>query len=96
MFPTASLYSFALVAISFAGAVSAIPTSSGAATLAFRTRVNATGLGNIAEIDRARAAAFKSHNRRDLSRRQNDVSVTNTAVTYTASVGVGSPVTYYS
>jgi saccharopepsin len=101
MFPTSSLHSFALAAISLVGVVTAIPAPGppGIMGLAFRTQINATGLGRLPDIDRAHAAALVSNAKNDngiLGKRDGSISVTNTAVTYTASVGIGSPATYYS
>lgn len=95
MFPTSALLSFLLVAVS---AVSAVPTPEqrdvSKYTLSFAAKVNATGAHNLAEADRARAAALRSNAlARQSGKRANSVSVENTAVTYTASVGVGSPAT---
>ena len=65
-------------------------------TLSFAAKVNATGIRNLAAADRARAAAHfhgkhPGNSARDVDM---DVDVLNTGVTYTASVGVGSPPTY--
>lgn len=95
MFPSSALLSLALAAVS---AVSAVPMKeqrdASKFTLAFAANVNATGSSNLAQMDRARAAALRSNAlARKNGKRADSVSVKNTAVTYTASVGVGSPAT---
>lgn len=102
MFPASSLLSLLVVAISL-GSVSAAPNPNLArdtptVSLAFRTNVNVTGFTNIVAADQARAAALRANavsraNARALGKRASSFDVTNTAVTYTASVGVGSPAT---
>jgi saccharopepsin len=97
MFPASCLISLAFLAVSLCGTASAIPTAGVPQTLSFRAHINATGTGNIVEADRARIAAFKNDNaRRDLGKRSGSIDVTNAVVTYTASVGIGSPATDYS
>ena len=63
-------------------------------SLAFAATVNGAGRANIAEADRARAAALRKNalSKRN-GKRDGVVSVDNAVVTYTASVGVGSPAT---
>lgn len=66
-------------------------------TLPFVRKLNVSGR-TIADIDRARAArigASKSHEDGN-AKRASSFSVTNTAVTYVANVGVGTPPTSYS
>ncbi|KAF7980823.1 hypothetical protein HWV62_36446 [Athelia sp. TMB] len=94
MFPSSALLSLALVAISSVAA-SPIQRDTGKFSLAFAAKVNATGSQNIAEHDRARAAALRQ-NAQSGNAKRSTVSVDNTAVTYTASVGVGSPATQYT
>jgi len=94
MFPSSTLLSLLLVACSM---VSATPVKreAKAATLAFTAKINTSGYANIAEADRARAQALRqaaTKGKRDGS----SFSVTNAVVTYTASVGVGSPATQYT
>ena len=55
-------------------------------------RIHQTGTSNILAHDQARARRLLS---RRQDKRQSSISATNGAVTYTASVGVGSPPTYY-
>ena len=90
MFHSKALLSLILISLA---AVNASPLSrrSGKAALSFATRINESGTGNIAEKDRARAQALKSASH--LGKRTASIGVTNTAVTYTAQVGVGSPAT---
>ncbi|KII94442.1 hypothetical protein PLICRDRAFT_99960 [Plicaturopsis crispa FD-325 SS-3] len=68
--------------------------------LPFVTRFDAraTGFGNIADADRARAAALRANAiaKKNGKRDGESFNVNNTAVTYTASVGVGSPATQYT
>ena len=68
----------------------------------FRASVKATGIRNVITADRARAAHIKNKAHSQAfgtavrRRHEGAVPVTNTAVTYTAQVGVGSPATNYS
>lgn len=59
------------------------------------TKINATGHVNLPQADRARAKALKQAAAARAAGKRNGESfwVTNAAVTYTASVGVGSPAT---
>lgn len=96
MFPSSALF-FLSTAFAFAtlGSVaSAIPTPGAPSILSFRTRVNATGTRRIIDADRARAATFKANGK--IGKRASSVSVTGTKVSYTASIGVGSPATNYT
>jgi hypothetical protein len=74
--------------------VFAIPTPEqgnvGKFSLAFAATVNLTGWANIAEADRARAAALYSNALARQNGKRSEVPVVNNAVTYTASVGIGS------
>ncbi|THH06185.1 hypothetical protein EW145_g4262 [Phellinidium pouzarii] len=81
------------------------------ASLSFTRKLNISG-STLPEIDRARAAGLiskgkalgsggsssssSSSSKRAISRRAASFGVTNTAVTYIASIGVGSPATSYS
>ncbi|KAF7982214.1 hypothetical protein HWV62_29404 [Athelia sp. TMB] len=94
MFPSSALLSLALLAISSVAA-SPIQRNTGKFSLAFAARVNATGSRNIAEHDRARAAALRQNAQSGNAKRAT-VSIDNAVVTYTASVGVGSPPTQYT
>lgn len=62
-------------------------------TLPFVRKLNFSG-STIADIDRARAARIGSEGGN--AKRASSFSVTNTAVTYVANVGVGTPPTTYS
>jgi hypothetical protein len=97
MFPASSLFTLcvAFTAAAHCSVASAIPTTPGAPpTLAFRTNINATGIGRIVDVDRSRAAAFKANGK--IGKRASSISAMDSGVTYTASVGVGSPATSYS
>ncbi|KAL4080791.1 acid protease [Scleroderma citrinum] len=92
MFPSKILCSFLLLSLSIANA-SPVSTSGNKVSLRFAAAVNATGVINIAEADRARAKAMLDGT---FSKRDASVSVTNDVVSYTAQVGVGSPATEYT
>jgi len=95
MFPSSALLSLLLVALS----VSASPVLIDRApiTIPFARSFNTTG-GSVVAADRARIAAIKAgtFGGKGNQKRASSFSVTNTAVTYTASVGVGSPATDYT
>lgn len=98
MFPSSALLSLLLVAISSISSVSAGPVQreTGKFTLAFAAKIDTAGFANIADADRARAAALRTNAKSSKSgKRDGTVPATNTAVTYTASVGVGSGVCMY-
>ncbi|KAL5501257.1 hypothetical protein ACEPAH_9644 [Sanghuangporus vaninii] len=85
------------VAISLAISVAATPlvqVREPNVRLPFKRFFNISGT-TLPDIDRARAAHLKELGK-TLSKRQSSFSVTNEAVTYVASVGVGSPPTTYS
>ncbi|OSC99237.1 acid protease [Trametes coccinea BRFM310] len=69
-------------------------------TLPIARRLNVTGAANLVKLDQARAKAFKSRSKAHIGKtRRADVfntPITNEAVDYVASVGVGSPPTEYS
>lgn len=92
MFPSSALLSLLLLAVT---SVSSTPIKRDAKkfSLEFAAKVNVTGSANIADADRARAAALRTNALAKNGKRDGTVSVTNAAVTYTASVGVGSPAT---
>lgn len=77
----------------------AVHIRSSLVTLPFALKLNYTGT-TIADRDRARAAQIVTSSKdrvvADLGRRQSSIAATNTAVTYVASVGVGSPATDYT
>lgn len=103
MFPAASLLATLLLAFQVSASPIAEPlvVREPSATLSFARRLNFTGSTSIADADRARATILKSKgfaldtSAAGLNRRQSSFGVTNTAVTYIASVGVGSPATSY-
>lgn len=90
MFPSKAFLSLIFIALS---AVDASPLSrrSGKATLSFATKISERGTLSVVEKDRTRAQAMKQTGQ--LGKRSTSFSVTNTAVTYTAEVGVGNPAT---
>ncbi|EIW80819.1 acid protease [Coniophora puteana RWD-64-598 SS2] len=91
MFPSKALLSLCLLAT--AAAASPVKRDN-KSTLSFATRFKQLDQGKtIAEVDRARAAALQGGAK---GKRDGTVSVTNAQVTYTASVGVGSPATQYT
>jgi hypothetical protein len=90
MFPSTALLSLLLAAVSSA---TPIRRDSNKVTLQFAHQVNALcGLQNLAEIDRDRAIALVN-NAASQKGGKVSVDVTNTAVTYTAQVDIGSPPT---
>ena len=105
MFSVSSLLASVLIALSVsASPLVQVREPDRSVPFALRRSLNITSGSTIAEIDRQRAAqliskgkALKGTNE-DVKRfrRQSSFDVTNTAVTYVASVGVGSPATTYS
>lgn len=98
MFLSSSLLSFALavlVVTSSATPLLEVPKRS----LAFARHVDLTGFRNVVAADQARAKSLHkgafTHSGQ-IDRRASSFSVTNTAITYTANVGVGSPATAYT
>jgi pepsin A len=83
----------ALPALAFLSlSVSALPrprTASSTSTLKLAVRTNAYGIKNIAAADRARTQNLQAGS-------SSSIDLTNTGVTYTASIGVGDPPTYYT
>ncbi|KAL7284878.1 hypothetical protein ACG7TL_002192 [Trametes sanguinea] len=69
-------------------------------TLPIARRLNVTGAANLVKLDQARAKAFKSRSKAQIGKTQRadvfNTPITNEAVDYVASVGVGSPPTEYS
>lgn len=100
MFCASSLLSALLLALTVAGTpLIQVRSVNPGITLPFALRLNVSGGATIADRDRARAAHFLSKGSTDaekIDRRASSFSVTNTAVTYVAAVGVGSPATTYS
>ncbi|KAG2129509.1 acid protease [Suillus bovinus] len=76
----------------FSLSASALPrprTASSTAALKLAVRINSYGIKNIAAADRARIQVLQAGG-------SASVNATNTVTTYTASIGVGSPATYYT
>src|ERR1700683_5210676 len=95
MFPSSTLLSLLLVA---ASAVHATPIKrdlNNLQILSFTSKINTIGGKTLAELDRARASALRANALGNANRKHaaDSVFVNNTGVTYTASVGVGSPAT---
>ncbi|KAI0064989.1 acid protease [Artomyces pyxidatus] len=91
MLPTASLTALLVLAVSTVAKPIVVRDSF--VTLPFAKHLNVTGAYDLVQKDQARAAAY-----RQLSADSTVVSigVTNAAQIYVASIGVGSPPTYYS
>ncbi|TDL21814.1 aspartic protease [Rickenella mellea] len=90
MFPASTLVSTLMLAIAVAAGPVNVIRDSGI-TLPFAAKLKLNG-SSIADVDRSRAAALKGR----FSKRASSFPVTNTAVVYSASVGVGSPATQYN
>lgn len=96
MFPAVSLLTTFLLALSIVATPVEVRTSH--VTLPFAKRINASGGAiKLVEHDQGRAAALKDRGaaiqRGKLDRRAGSIAVTNVAVSYVATVGVGSPAT---
>ena len=90
MFPTKSLLSFLILAVSFGHGVTASPIASiqeSPVTLKFARSLNFDGFSNIAEADRARAKVLKAEGlaaaKSGVNKRTSSFAVTNTAVRIT-------------
>ncbi|KAH7886050.1 aspartic peptidase domain-containing protein [Phlebopus sp. FC_14] len=99
MFPAASLLTALLLALSIAA--TPVEVRDSPVTLPFAKRISDTGGPiNLVQHDQARASALREHadaiSSGKLNRRTASIPVTNEAVSYIASVGVGSPATYYN
>lgn len=96
MFPSSTLLSLLILAVSTANA-SPIQRDPAIVTLSIASRISTIGAKTLGDLDRARATALRNAglSKRNLNgkRAGDPVSATNTAVTYTASIGVGSPAT---
>jgi hypothetical protein len=90
MFPFASLLTTILLALSIAA--SPVEVRNSPVTLPIARKLNLQGgTVNLLQHDQARAAALKDTS--SLGRRAGSIPVINTAVSYVAQVGVGSPAT---
>jgi len=97
MFPFSALLSLLLFVISGANATP-IRRNSNTHTLSLASKINAIGGQALADIDRARASALLNNvsGKKNGERSGKPVILTDKGVTYTASVGVGSPATHYT
>ncbi|KAI0059467.1 family A1 protease [Artomyces pyxidatus] len=97
MFPTASLTTLLLLALSVAANPIVIRDSF--IKVPFAKKLNVTGSFDLIQKDQARARALKAHGAAKasgLAAAATSIGVTNVAQVYVASVGVGSPATDYS
>nr|VWP02632.1 Cytochrome P450 33C9 [Ganoderma boninense] len=91
----------ALTAAAVAVSANPIVVRDSPITLSIARRFNTTGVVNVLEADLARAKVLKSRGQAahaavpHTARSAVNVAITNTAVVYSASVGVGSPATTY-
>lgn len=110
MFPKMRLLSVTLLAVMVSASPVSVRDDTGI-TLSFARSLNLTDGITMADLDRTRAAhimdrgkqmeAFQSNGTLnkmpiELAKRAASISVTNTAVTYTADVQIGSPATTYT
>ncbi|KAL5536958.1 hypothetical protein ACEPAF_781 [Sanghuangporus sanghuang] len=110
MFPTSSLLTTVLLALTVAGSPLTIRDDAPSGTLPFSLNLNLNGT-TLPELDRARAALFLARGKEmdsvdpqddnatlpvDVNKRASNVPVANTAAMYTASVNIGSPGTSYT
>ena len=80
--------------VAVAAAASPVVQDTPKVTLSFAKHINATGTVNLLAQDQARAKFLKNRaSGEHLAERAGSIPVTNTAVSYTAAVGVGSPAT---
>ncbi|GJE89616.1 aspartic peptidase A1 [Phanerochaete sordida] len=87
----------ALVALALAVSASPVVQDTPKITLPFAKHINATGTLNLLAQDQARAKWLKNRSSgAHLAERAGSIPVTNTAVSYLAAVGVGSPATTYN
>ena len=100
MFPSSTLLSFLVLALSTTIVTNATPIQQPDQNfvLDFVAKLNANGSKNLADADRAHAASLiaraQSGNTGTNQKRLNgNLAVNDTGVTYTASVGIGSPPT---
>lgn len=95
MFSSSALLSLLLIAASTANATP-IERDLGITKLGFATTINDIGNQTIPQLDRARIAAMREHAwaAKHGKRAGKPVPAHNSIFTYTASVGIGSPVTH--
>ncbi|KAG1880106.1 aspartic peptidase domain-containing protein [Suillus subluteus] len=95
MFPAVSLLTTLLLALSIAA--SPVEIRNSPITLPIARRLNtAGGTVNLLQHDQSRVTALKAFGRDSLGRRTGSIPVTNDAVDYIASVGIGNPATTYN
>lgn len=96
MFPYGALLSLLTLHLLAVAASPVYRTPGGVAKLAVTliTRLNATGISNIADADRARIKFMREKG--GFRKRDASVSVANSVVLYLAQVGIGSPSTEYT
>lgn len=95
MHPSKTLFSLIILTLSTAVDASPRPLSrqTGKATLGFTTKINARGIVNVVETDRARAQALRQVGQLGNGKSSALFNVANSAFFYTAEVGVGEPAT---
>lgn len=90
----------AVLLFTISSSATPLATFASAVTLPVARRFNSTGIANIAEADRARIKLLKSQIASDASKSTKrsvfSAPITNEAVSYSVSVGIGSPATIYS
>ncbi|KZP16465.1 acid protease [Athelia psychrophila] len=97
MFSVRLFLGLLIFAASFKGSIAVPAPRDLRATLALSNRFQTTGHGNIADADRARVRTLKSQGSFAKNhKRATSIPASNVAVTYTANVGVGNPVTNYT
>jgi hypothetical protein len=95
MFPAVSLLTTLLLALSIAA--SPVEIHDSPITLSIARSLNTSGgTINLLQHDQSRAAALKAVGKDTLGRRTGSIPVTNVAVCYIASVGIGNPATTYN
>ncbi|KAI9450013.1 hypothetical protein BJY52DRAFT_1192122 [Lactarius psammicola] len=89
MFPTAPLTTFLLLVISVVA--NPIVVRKAPVSLPFARRLNITGAHDLIQKDQARARNMFTAHKAKRSGTPGNVGITNVAVVYEASVGIGSP-----
>ncbi|KZP14852.1 acid protease [Athelia psychrophila] len=95
MFPAKSLLALLTLAVSFTGVIAGPVPISSLATLPFKRSLQLSSFLDIVKADQARVKALKSTSG-GASKRDASILATNTAVSYTTEVGVGTPPTQYN